>query len=202
MTSRDVTPQSQPPPLDRLLSMAPEDILSLPVRVLKEILFQNHVDSSLLIEKSDLVGKVTALIADERRERERQGLFRQMEQEQERLRRMETSQPERIGGNRSRIQADIQDCDHETEAETQLDEFHLDSEHQTLRMVPEETTETGLGRDPEVVGSNDASQQISTVPQPISGLNKRPPVTADLERNSLCVICQDEEANIAIVDCG
>jgi hypothetical protein len=26
--------------------------------------------------------------------------------------------------------------------------------------------------------------------------------SADLERNGLCVVCQDEEANIAIVDCG
>jgi hypothetical protein len=24
----------------------------------------------------------------------------------------------------------------------------------------------------------------------------------DLERNGLCVVCQDEEANIAVVDCG
>src|SRR5882762_2020673 len=32
-----------------------------------------------------------------------------------------------------------------------------------------------------------------------------PPImrtSADLERNGLCVVCQDEEANIAIVDCG
>ena len=33
-------------------------------------------------------------------------------------------------------------------------------------------------------------------PPPIMG------TSADLERNGLCVVCQDEEANIAIVDCG
>ena len=33
-------------------------------------------------------------------------------------------------------------------------------------------------------------------PSPMMG------TSADLERNGLCVVCQDEEANIAIVDCG
>jgi hypothetical protein len=37
------------------------------------------------------------------------------------------------------------------------------------------------------------------------GREQAPPMmgtAADLERNGLCVVCQDEEANIAIVDCG
>jgi hypothetical protein len=33
-------------------------------------------------------------------------------------------------------------------------------------------------------------------PPPMKG------TSVDLERNGLCVVCQDEEANIAIVDCG
>ncbi|KAG1718568.1 uncharacterized protein EDB91DRAFT_1184924 [Suillus paluster] len=37
----------------------------------------------------------------------------------------------------------------------------------------------------------------SSSPQPSS-----PPRTTYMERSGLCVICQDQEANIAIVDCG
>jgi hypothetical protein len=192
--------------------MAPEDLRSLPVSVLKEILFHNHVNARLLIEKSDLVERVTTLIADERQERERQEMFRQMEEEQERLRQMEM------------------------EAETnrgRLDELHLDSEphrpRQTPDVVPEPTPDTGLGQDPEALaGSDDTNQPVPTVntegitpplvvptspkqqtaantpapPRPMSGVTSRPAMAINLERNGLCVICQDEEANIAIVDCG
>ena len=192
--------------------MAPEDLRSLPVSVLKEILFHNHVNARLLIEKSDLVERVTTLIADERQERERQEIFRQMEEEQERLMQMEM------------------------EAEThreRLDELHLDSEpqrpRQTPDVAPEPTPDTGLGQGPEVLaGSNDTNQPIPTVntedvtpplvvptppeqqtaantpapPRPMPGVTSRPAMAINLERNGLCVICQDEEANIAVVDCG
>lgn len=180
--------------------MAPEDIRSLPVSVLKEILFHNHVNARLLIEKSDLVERVTTLIADERRERERQEIFRQMEEEQERVRQMETE-----------VQSHAE----------RLDELHLDSEPQASDVAPETNAETDPGQGSGDMDSNDDSQQISTVitddlsppgqqdmvdtpapPQHKSGVNTRPSMAVNLERNGLCVICQDEEANIAIVDCG
>ena len=174
--------------------MAPEDIKSLHISVLKEILFNNHVNARLLIEKSDLVEKVTALIADERRERERQEIFRQMEEEQERLRQMEVR------------------------VETQRDEYHLDREHQTPEAAPKSSPEIGPGEGPEAVDPSDTDPQISTTSttpldqqattntpssaEPMRGLDSRPAMAISLERNGLCVICQDEEANIAIVDCG
>lgn len=180
--------------------MAPEDIKSLPVSMLKEILFHNHVNARLLIEKSDLVEKVTTLIADERRERERQEIFRQMEEERERLRQME--------------------MEAETQAD-QLDELHLDSEPQVSDVASETNTETDHGQGSGDTDTNNDSQQIPTAvtndssppeqqdttntptpPQPKSGVNTRPSMAINLERNGLCVICQDEEANIAIVDCG
>lgn len=180
--------------------MAPEDIKSLPVSVLKEILFHNHVNARLLIEKSDLVERVTTLIADERRERERQEIFRQMEEEQERLRQMEIEAQTHI---------------------ERLDELHLDPEPQASNVAPETNAETDPVQGSGDVGSNDDSQGIPTVitddlsppeqqdttntptpPQPKSGVNTRPSMAVNLERNGLCVICQDEEANIAIVDCG
>jgi hypothetical protein len=177
--------------------MAPEDIRSLPVSVLKEILFHNHVNARLLIEKSDLVERVTTLITDERRERERQEIFRQMEEEQERFRRM--------------------GMDADVHAE-RLGELHLDSEQQTPNGGPEPSSGAGPEQGPEVLGSNDTNQQIPatnaddavppgqantpTPPQPKHGLDGRIAMAVNLERNGLCVICQDEEANIAIIDCG
>ena len=180
--------------------------------VLKEILFHNHVNTRLLIEKSDLVERVTTLIADERRERERQEMFRQMEEEQERLRRMEL------------------EVDTHTEP---LDELHLASEPQpplqTSDVVLEPTPDTVLGQCPEVLADSDGTTQplptartedvtpsaaMPTPPEQQSSVNtqtppkstpvstSRPGMAINLERNGLCVICQDEEANIAIVDCG
>jgi hypothetical protein len=177
--------------------MAPEDIRSLSVSALKEILHHNHVSYRLLIEKSDLVEKVITLVDDERRERERQQLIRLVEEQQERFGHVE--------------------MESETHRE-RLDELHLGSEHQTPDVAPEQTTEIGLGQGPEVAGFNGAGQHIptanvndseqqttadtTTIPNPMSGLNVRPSMAINLERNGLCVICQDEEANIAIVDCG
>lgn len=179
--------------------MAPEDLKSLPVSVLKEILFHNHVNARLLIEKSDLVERVTTLVADERRERERQEVFRQMEEEQERLRRTE--------------------MEVETHRE-QLDELHLPSEPQTPGIAPEPTPDVGPGQDPEanqpiptahsedvttpavIPALHEQQTGIDTPTQPTPRLPGRPGMAMSLERNGLCVICQDEEANIAIVDCG
>lgn len=201
-TSHGAATPPPPPTLDRLLTMAPEDIRSLPVSALKDILFHNHVNARLLIEKSDLVEKVTTLIADERRERERQEIFRQMEEEQERFRRMEM------------------EIASETHIE-QMGELHLDSEQPVPDADPEPSPETGLGQSSENGDSSDNNERIPTTgtgdmnppehqttadtPAPSqskSRLDTRPGMTIGLERNGLCVICQDEEANIAIVDCG
>lgn len=187
--------------------MAPEDLKSLPISVLKEILFHNHVNARLLIEKSDLVERVTTLVADERRERERQEVYRQMEEEQERLRRMEMD-VETQGGR--------------------LNELDLTSEsrppQQTPDAIPEPTPDTSSGHDHEA--PDDTNQPISAAhtenvtpsmgdlapeqqttagtptPQPALKFTGRPAMAIGLERNGLCVICQDEEANIAVVDCG
>lgn len=168
--------------------------------MLKEILFHNHVNARLLIEKSDLVERVTTLIADERRERERQEVFRQMEEEQERLRRLGTEAGTGTG---------------------QPSELHPDSGQQTDDVNPEPAPVTDPEQGLEILSSDDSNQQIPTSgtedvsssdhqvapitptsPKPVSGVNSRPAMAMNLERNGLCVICQDEEANIAIVDCG
>jgi len=51
--------------------MQTEGIRALSIGALKAILFQNHVNARLIIEKGDLVDKVVTLVEDERRERDR-----------------------------------------------------------------------------------------------------------------------------------
>jgi hypothetical protein len=49
-------------------------------------------------------------------------------------------------------------------------------------------------------GSSDSAPAASSAPPPLPP--KAQAMASHLERTGLCVICQDEEANIAIVDCG
>jgi hypothetical protein len=118
--------------------MTSEAIGSLPITALKAILYTNHVNAGMILEKSDLVSKVKALVSNERRERERQWAFEQEE-------------AERVARQRAL-----------------LEQFNDNVGHGNETILP-----------PKIRGT-----------------------AADLERTGLCVICQDEEANIALVDCG
>lgn len=131
-------------------------IKSLSIGVLKAILFENHVNARLILEKSDLVAKVITLVEDERSERER----RAMEEEEEAIERQRVLMEER------RAREESQSAEAEDEEEE--------------------------------VGANADVDDSGPPPLP----PKAQAMAARLERTGLCVICQDEEANIAIVDCG
>ncbi|KAK0237670.1 hypothetical protein EDD85DRAFT_921308 [Armillaria nabsnona] len=137
------TSTSPPPTLNQLIEMTPASISALSIGSLKAILFSNH--------KSDLVSKVTALVEDEKRERERQRLAEEQE-EQERIQRQREM---------------MEDFERARQAEAQ------------------QKSET---------------DDVPASPSPPVTPPKAPPIFT--ERGGLCVICQDEEANIAIVDCG
>jgi hypothetical protein len=128
--------------------MLPESIQALSIGTLKAILFQNHVNARLILEKSDLVEKVVTLVEDERRDRERKAM-----EEEEEKRAMEEER----------------------------------------RMMEERRRqeEEDKGKN----GSTDSAKPTTLPP-------KAQAMAATLARTGLCVICQDEEANIAIVDCG
>ncbi|KAK0192991.1 hypothetical protein F5146DRAFT_927601 [Armillaria mellea] len=142
---------SPPPTLNQLIEMTPANISALSIGSLKAILFSNHVNVGIILEKSDLVSKVTALVEDEKRDRERQRLAEEQE-EQERIQRQREM---------------MEDLERMRQAEAQ------------------QKSET-----------DDAPSS----PSPPATPPKAPPIFT--ERGGLCVICQDEEANIAIVDCG
>ncbi len=51
--------------------MTDDEISHMSISALKTVLFQNHVNARLLLEKSDLVARVYALLGGERQERAR-----------------------------------------------------------------------------------------------------------------------------------
>ena len=148
-------PSSPTPTLDELLAMTDEEVSHMSISALKSVLYQNHVNVRLLLEKSDLVARVHALLGDERQERAREAAIHAREEEETIARQhamMEEKSPREEQASQDREQAHV---------------------------------------------AGDDGQQ----PKP----KVSPPMTAtyaDLERNGICVVCQDEEANIAIVDCG
>ncbi|KAJ7211313.1 hypothetical protein GGX14DRAFT_449820 [Mycena pura] len=157
-------PPSVPPPsLDQLLDMTAQSVSALPVHALKSILFINHVNPGQVLEKSDLVKKVQDLVAEERRQRERQRLAEERE-EQERI------EQQRV----------------------MMEQF---ARVRKEKEMAAEGVGSGSGDESDEGGS---SSKTGPVPLP----PKAQAMASHLERTGLCVICQDEEANIAIVDCG
>jgi hypothetical protein len=157
-TNSGTRPPSAAPPapsLDELLAMTDDEVSHMSIGALKAVLFQNHVNARLLLEKSDLVARVHALLDDERQERAREAAIHAREEE------------EMIARQREMMEEHYY---REEEARQDREQAHYgdDAQHSEPRASP-----------PPMMGTS-----------------------ADLERNGLCVVCQDEEANIAIVDCG
>lgn len=142
--------------------MTDDEISHMSISALKTVLFQNHVNARLLLEKSDLVARVRALLGDERQERAREAAIHAREEEESNARQHAMKEEQRH---------------REEQARQDREQVHKDNSAHDSR---------DGGQHPE--------RKLS--PPPIMG------TSADLERNGLCVVCQDEEANIAIVDCG
>jgi hypothetical protein len=153
-TTRSPSAAPPPPSLDELLAKTDDEISHMSISALKMVLFQNHVNARLLLEKRDLVDRVQALLGDERQERAREAAIHAREEE------------EFI----ARQYAMMEEQQHREEQARQ-------------------------DRDWEQAHYGDYPLPKAS-PPPMMG------TAADLERNGLCVVCQDEEANIAIVDCG
>ena len=163
--------------------MTPEAIRGLSVSALKAILFRNHVSAGMVVEKAELVAKVERLVEDERIECEAAARRQQEEdQEEEQLREIL---------ERSRR-------DHEeTEARRRAEEQeHQDHSNDSRQRTPPDSSQNEQTTPP------DHSVDSQTPPPPPQMTPKAQAMASHLERTGLCVICQDEEANIAIVDCG
>lgn len=157
--------------------MSTSDVQALPISTLKAILFRNHVNASMVVEKSELVSKVQGLIDDERAEREAHARREEEEEEERELREaMEQSRREHE--------------EREAAAERERAEQHEQAEATTEEGSADHSSGTPPPQPPS--------------PEPVRGKlsAKAQNLASHLERTGLCVICQDEEANIAIVDCG
>lgn len=136
------------------------------VHILKGILDANHVNSRLVLEKSELVDKVWNLVEVEKRDRERERLIHERE-EQEAVRRQEEM----------------------------LEMFRRQQAERDSAASPTSNRPNGASANEEKGRENEKEDKANPAsPKPVG--------TFSLDREGLCVVCQDEEANVAIVDCG
>ncbi|TCD65743.1 hypothetical protein EIP91_002273 [Steccherinum ochraceum] len=181
---RATSPSPPVPTLDSLIDMSPDEISSLSIGSLKAILFRNHVNAGGVLEKSDLVKKVKTLVEDERLERA-EAIRRAEEEEREmwamreRAREREREEQER----REQAQAE------QSNAEPSRSETSSADEDGAAPTPPPNDDKPNPPQPP------------SSEDKPKGKLPAKSALSL-LERTGLCVICQDEEANIAIVDCG
>ena len=166
--------------------MPPESIRALSISALKSILFTNHVNVGNILEKGDLVSKVVSLVEDEKKERDRMRLVGEMEE-------MERAQREREGANIDGFLSTAWESEgpsrtSESEEERQggASDPIMDSHEEVHHTQAENPSQSNVG-----------AQETKTKAPAVSNISM-----SALERNGLCVVCQDEEANIAIVDCG
>lgn len=177
--------------------MTDREVKALSIGTLKAILFRNHVNARLVVEKEELVSKVKSLLEDERRERA--DSTRRAEEEeretQERIRRL------REQAAASRAQSAVppsqsaENVQSSSEGDITLERIDTaahgpTTEHDVPPPTPPKETS------PPSPSSPSSSAPIGQMSQ------KAQAMASHLERTGLCVICQDEEANIAIVDCG
>ncbi|KAG2134862.1 hypothetical protein DEU56DRAFT_871827 [Suillus clintonianus] len=134
-----------------------------------------HTLKQILYEaRGELVARVSAWLEEERTaEEERNNMEREEREQEEREIREREEQEERERAEAERSAMETE------QAESDNAQMHDPAEN---------------------VGINDESQQHP--PPPSSSPPTSPPRTTFTERSGLCVICQDQEANIAIVDCG
>ncbi|KAF9511633.1 hypothetical protein BS47DRAFT_1141928 [Hydnum rufescens UP504] len=201
-------PSPTVPSLDSLLEMRPDELHALSVGSLKAILFENHVIPGQVLEKDDLVAKVQLLLDNEQRERARETQIRAAEEQtyleqQARMReefRMREQQRERErepqrGPGQEQEQA--WDSDMEQQDDNELGQDFGDD---TVMSVASDEGERHTVAEPEPaddhgpIHSHETTTASSSPPKPMS--------STTVERSGLCVVCQDDEANIVVVDCG
>ncbi|KAG7094046.1 hypothetical protein E1B28_007667 [Marasmius oreades] len=204
--SSPAPPPPPPPSLDELLNMSERNISSLPISSLKQILFLNHVNATnmMILEKSDLVKRVVELVEVERGEREeREAREREEREEEERLirevRKREESE-KRAREEAERRSRDGQQTNATTDRRARVEDAPEEDESVHSSIPQEEIDILPPASDRESPPT--LSPTISTTEPSVAKPPTRLTAKAHERNSGLCVICQDEDANIAIVDCG
>lgn len=198
----------------------PKSYLStLSIGTLKAILYENHVrvDFSQVLEKSELVARVAELVDDERRRLERQ----RREEEREERERAAAQERQRAPHAPPRPAAapaadgdliDLEGGEAATSsaagsegaqapggAETAAAESTAADGATVDGQGSESVAAEGAKADGETGDSvNSTASEANTEPK----LPRSPPTGPPAEDRGLCVVCQDEEATLAVVDCG
>ena len=168
--------------------MDTNSIGSLSISALKSILLTNHVTTGQILEKSDLVKKVLALVENEKAKRVRQ---RQM-QERDEMERVQRALEAIYGTDHFE-----RDMEEQTERRQQDgDEDQHANEDFDIPMYCSD----GEGRNNE--GDHDETNHSHNSSTPAVSPPHSKAAESGFERSGMCVICQDEDANIAIIDCG
>jgi hypothetical protein len=177
--------------------MSSERIGALSVGQLKAALFAAHVRAPpQALEKAELVARVLVVLEDERRRREREAAAHAAEEEAAR--------------ERARIAREEREAEERLREERRVEAERLLRERQQAAQARQEQegVQVSARLDGETVLStkdeqaNDEAQvPPAAQPKPAPTFKSSPPPPLP-ERTGLCVICQDEEACIAIVDCG
>lgn len=200
------------PSLDVLITMSSEDLRGLSIGVLKQVLFQNHVGAGQVLEKGELVKKVEVLCEAERGERERMRRAEERE-EMERVQREQEREDERAREAEIEREREERNAREREAQESSSSGRSAGEEPEVIRIVRLDPVESEDEGDTPTGGSrvaDAAGSERPPSPSPVQGGSSstrkpKPPVPSPasfVERTGLCVVCQDEEANIAIVDCG
>lgn len=198
--------------------MSAAAIGTLTIHALKSILFTNHINAGQALEKSDLVRKVVDLVEEERRHRER---HRRLEEEEEReqieRQRAILEQFKREREVRERVAAQAQaqtqtqaqvNVSATTDAGADADAASVNNESiaenaQAVSILTLEAPTSDVNMGDGAANADAATPGTSPIPAtPLSTPSPPPPRHTPTERGGMCVICQDDEANIAVVDCG
>ena len=183
--------------------MQEEDISSLSIGVLKDILENNHVRPGLVLEKSELVARVNALLLNERNERVRAEAIREREEWEAQEREWAARERERAAREgrerRERERMEEEERRRRREAYRTTMESVSDSDSSQENIPPSEPT-----RIMEEALSVPSTERKTREAEPLdrSRSTSPPSVRSPPERSGLCVVCQDEEANIVVIDCG
>ena len=183
---------STPPPLTTLLTQTRLSIAALSVGVLKKILWEARVRMPPgVCEKEDLVDRVWAFLEEERRRQ---------------------TETDHNGDSEEYYDDDgpvITDEEENTDAEP-AQEWPTGNTHDNWDGF---STATPNAHDwggwpnsrptsPQPSAASRSHEPLqSNIPASSKG-KARPSKPTDLDRAGLCVVCQDDEANIAVVDCG
>jgi hypothetical protein len=168
--------------------MSPAAVKALPVSTIKAILFQNHVRPGAgVLEKAELVDRVLTMIEDERQERARDEVRRAEEEEEERRFAEEARQA------REQAKELLEKRRQAAESVSADGNVRMSDRASTDPMVGD-TAEVSKGGD--IPLAEPSKEEAKPLPP------KAQAMAAHLERTGLCVICQDAEANMAIIDCG